>query len=64
MMHVLLIGMVILSNNIIPYNHVTILDTGNCIIFSQFVVNKNTISNKVYGGILVKILSKFEPVYN
>ena len=34
-----------------------------CVIFSQSVVNTNTLPNKVYGGIPAKLIKKFDSPY-
>jgi acetyltransferase-like isoleucine patch superfamily enzyme len=34
-----------------------------CVIFSQSVVNKDTLPNKVYGGIPAKLIKKFDSPY-
>ncbi|KKL77268.1 hypothetical protein LCGC14_2036580 [marine sediment metagenome] len=36
----------------------------DCVIFSQSVVNHNTLPKKVYGGIPAKLIEKFDSPYN
>jgi len=52
-----------LMGGLITINPGVIVGEG-CVIFSQSVVNKDTLPNKVYGGIPAKLIKKYDSPYN